>query len=63
MDDEDNPYVPSSDEEEEPEGHPVEDNATVLRNLANGFKYHKNGPAQPYEWTKEDMEYMSKLIR
>ena len=50
-------YIPSSDEEEENEGHPIEDKATVLQNLANGFKYHKNGPAQPYDWDNVDLKY------
>ena len=63
MDDPDDyEYMPSSDEDEENEGHPVEDKQVVLQNLANGFKYHKNGPAQPYDWTKDDMKYMSRLI-
>ena len=53
----------SSDEEDSPSGHPIEDKVTVLENLRNGFKYHKNGPAQPYEWDKKDMSVMTEMIK
>ena len=55
----------SSDEETEatPNGHPLEDKATVLKNLRSGFKYHKNGPAQMYDWTKEDISTMTEIIK
>ena len=52
----------SSDEDEVTEGHPLEDKVTVLRNLRNGFKYHKNGPAQMYDWSKDDIREMTKII-
>ena len=53
----------SSDEEPVDDGHPLEDRATVLRNLRNGFKYHKNGPAQMYDWSKADIDEMTKIIQ
>ena len=60
------PYEHSSDEDEDAEsnlGHFIEDRATVIHNIANGFKYHKNGPAQPYDWDTTDFAKMDKLIR
>ena len=53
----------SSDDEDTDVGHPVENKAIVLKNLAEGFKYHKNGPAQPYDWNKKDMKIMTDLIQ
>ena len=55
-------YVESSDDEDEPTGHPIEEKNDVIQNIANGFRYHKNGPAQPYDWTKEDLAKMTRLI-
>ena len=42
------PPVSSDEEDEENLGHPEETTEEVLKNLANGFKYHKNGPARGY---------------
>ena len=33
-----------------------------MKNLRNGFRYHKNGPAQTYDWTAEDIKTMTKII-
>ena len=52
----------SSDEDEAPVGHPIETKAKVLRNLKAGFKYHKNGPAQMYDWTSDDIGHMTQII-
>ena len=52
----------SSEDEVEDVGHPLEDKETVLRNLKNGFRYHKNGPAQMYDWSQDDIEKMTKII-
>ena len=52
----------SSDEELDPPGHPLEDKRTVIRNLKSGFKYHKNGPAQTYDWSDDDVAEMTKII-
>ena len=52
----------SDDEVENPIGHPVETKEKVLKNLQNGFRYHKNGPAQTYDWTEEDIKTMTKII-
>ena len=53
----------SDEEEEESSGHPIETKETVIQNIANGFRYHKNGPAQPYNWNKDDLIKMTKLIK
>ena len=53
----------SDDDEIEATGHPLEEKSEVLINLANGFRYHKNGPAQPYDWSKDDLEKMTRLIK
>ena len=64
MDDDIEPQEISSDEDSpEPAGHPVESKAEVLQNIANGFRYHKNGPAQPYNWGKDDLAKMTTLIK
>ena len=52
----------SSDSEEEDEGHPLETKQQVIENLSKGFRYHKNGPAQQYDWNKEDIAKMTELI-
>ena len=53
----------SSDEDEEPtEGHPLETKEAVLENLKNGFRYHKNGPAQMYDWSEADVKTMTSII-
>ena len=44
-------------------GHPDHSPLEVLENLRSGFKYHKNGPAREYDWTKEDRQIMTDLIR
>ena len=52
----------SSDDEPTETGHPLETKEIVLKNLKNGFKYHKNGPAQMYDWTKDDIAHMTEII-
>ena len=54
----------SSDDETDAEtlGHPLEDKATVIAKLKQGFKYHKNGPAQMYDWSSKDIETMTSII-
>ena len=52
----------SSDDDTDEPGHPVEDKGTVLKNLQAGFKYHKNGPAQMYDWNKDDIAKMTQII-
>ena len=52
----------STDDEDEPSGHPVETKEEVLANLRNGFAYHKNGPAREYDWTPSEISEMSALI-
>ena len=55
----------SSDDEADAEysGHPFEDKASVLENLQNGFQYHKNGPAQMYDWSADDIQKMTLIIK
>lgn len=58
----DNIEEDSSDDDLEVTGHPLEDKRTVINNLKNGFKYHKNGPAQTYDWNDDDVAEMTKII-
>ena len=46
----------------ETHGHPLETKEEVLRKLANGFQYHKNGPAQSYDWNEFDISFMTKIL-
>lgn len=50
-----------SEDEDEP-GHPLETKEQVLKNLRQGFLYHKKGPAQMYDWNKKDIETMTQII-
>ena len=64
MDGEDEEYYLSSESEEEDDvGHPLETKDEVFENLKQGFLYHKNGPAQQYDWTKDDIAKMSRIIQ
>ena len=52
----------SEDEKPSPEsvkGHPLETKSDVLKNLLNNFPYHKNGPAQSYQWTSGEISQMA----
>ena len=51
-----------SDQDEEIFGHPDHSPNEVLENLRNGYKYHKNGPAREYSWSKADIAEMTKMI-
>ena len=59
----------SSDDSDEGEddkvasGHPRETKQAVLEQLKNSFAYHKNGPAQEYDWSAEDIDIMTEMIR
>ena len=54
----------SDDEDgDERSGHPLETKAAVLENLRTGFSYHKNGPAQEYDWTPAEITLMTQMIR
>ena len=55
-------YSDDDDFEDEELGHPLEDKKTVLKNLSNGFKYHKNGPAREYAWNKSEISTMAEMI-
>ena len=55
-------FAESSDSESEEGGHPKERKEDVLTNLFNGFKYHKDGPAQPYQWTEQEILKMSQHL-
>ena len=44
-------------------GHPDHTPLEVLENLKKGFKYHKNGPAREYFWTKEHVAIMTAMIQ
>ena len=50
-------------EDEDREGHPLETKEQVLENLRKGFPYHKNGPAREYDWNKDEISQMSKMIQ
>ena len=52
-----------SDDEDNDGGHPIEDCETVLKRLASGVKYHKNGPARQYDWKKEHISRMTEIIK
>ena len=52
-----------TDDEIENKGHPRETKEKVLANLIDGFAYHKNGPAQEYDWNSNDVSIMTDLIR
>ena len=43
-------------------GHPAETKEEVLKNLRDGYSYHKNGPAREYDWTATEISEMSELI-
>ena len=51
-----------SDQDEEDFGHPDHSPNEVIENLRNGYKYHKNGPAREYSWSKEEIAEMTKMI-
>ena len=51
------------DDDDEKPGHPDQTKEDVLAGLRNGFKYHKNGPAREYNWSKAEIQQMSELIR
>ena len=54
----------SSDEEEiDDGGHPFDTKGEVLRKLREGYPYNKGGPAREYEWTIEDINEMTELLR
>ena len=64
MDDEEDVAPLSSDSEDEIDlGHPMETKEQVIENLRKGFRYHKNGPAQQYDWNKEDISLMTEIIQ
>lgn len=50
-------------EDDQEYGHPDHSPDEVLENLAAGFKYHKDGPARSYHWTKDDVKKMTDMIR
>ena len=63
MESDDEPELYSSDsEDEDSQGHPMETKEQVMENLKRGFMYHKNGPAQQYDWTKDDIAKMTEII-
>ena len=43
-------------------GHPPHSPNEVIQNLKKGFKYHKNGPAREYDWSKKHIEEMTRMI-
>ena len=45
-----------------PDGHPMETKDEVLNKLRSGFPYHKNGPAQEYDWTEKEILEMAKHL-
>ena len=58
-----NEYENSSDEDTTAPGHPMESCEIVLKNLAKGIKYHKNGPAQQYDWKEHHIKRMTEIIK
>ena len=55
-----------SDDDEDPNdeqsGHPEHTPEEVIENLKKGYKYHKNGPARTYSWTKDQIAEMTRMI-
>ena len=62
MQNDENVLLFSSDSEEEHEGHPKEQKSVVLEKLFSGFRYHKDGPAQSYQWTEEEIQKMAQHL-
>ena len=53
----------SDDEDDQDEdGHPDHSPNEVIENLRKGYKYHKNGPAREYSWSKSEIAEMTKMI-
>ena len=52
-----------SDNDDDMYGHPDHTPLEVLENLKAGYKYHKNGPAREYFWTKDHVKIMTEMIQ
>ena len=52
-------YTPETKKPKIEKGHPLETKEEVLRKLFDGFSYHKNGPAQSYQWTESEINLMA----
>ena len=56
-------FFSSSDDDDDPIGQPIEAMDEILSKLQKDFPYHKNGPAQSYDWTPEHIDVMSQNIK